>query len=57
MVQSHFIDQEKIKDFCEKWKVEELSLFGSILRDDFHLDSDVDILISLLDYSDIGLHE
>ncbi|ABB58644.1 nucleotidyltransferase family protein [Synechococcus elongatus] len=32
--------------FCQKWKVSELSLFGSILRDDFRPDSDVDVLVS-----------
>ncbi|MFI5382034.1 MAG: nucleotidyltransferase family protein [Tepidisphaerales bacterium] len=34
--------------FCEKWKVRELSLFGSILRDDFRPDSDVDVLVELM---------
>jgi len=57
MVQSQFIYQEKIKEFYENWKVEGLSLFGSILRNDFHANSDVDILIRLSDYSNIGLHE
>jgi hypothetical protein len=33
-----------ICEFCRKWKVKELSLFGSILRDDFRPDSDVDFL-------------
>lgn len=31
--------------FCQKWHVAELSLFGSILRDDFRPDSDVDVLV------------
>jgi len=39
------IDMDKIKAFCEKWKVEELSLFGSVLRSDFGPDSDVDVLV------------
>jgi len=37
---------EEINDFCKKWLVLELSLFGSILRNDFHADSDVDLLIT-----------
>ena len=38
--------KEKIADFCRKWKILELSLFGSVLREDFWPDSDVDILVS-----------
>ena len=37
---------DQINNFCQHWKVIELALFGSILRDDFHADSDVDILIT-----------
>ena len=40
------IDREAITDFCEKWKIAEFSLFGSVLRDDFTPDSDVDVLVS-----------
>jgi len=38
---------EKIREFCRKWKVSELALFGSVLRDDFGPDSDVDVLVEL----------
>lgn len=41
------IPMDKIEAFCKKWKVNELSLFGSVLRDDFRPDSDVDVLVSL----------
>ena len=40
------IPNEKIADFCRKWKIVELRLFGSVLRDDFRPDSDVDILVT-----------
>lgn len=40
------IDQDKIKRFCEHWKIQELYLFGSVLRDDFGPDSDVDFLVA-----------
>jgi predicted nucleotidyltransferase len=40
------IPKEKIADFCKKWKIVELSLFGSVLRDDFRPDSDVDVLVT-----------
>lgn len=39
------IATEKVKDFCQKWKITELSLFGSVLRDDFCPESDVDVLV------------
>jgi predicted nucleotidyltransferase len=40
------IDQQAIADFCRKWHVVELALFGSVLRDDFRPDSDVDVLVT-----------
>ncbi len=40
------IDPEFIKAFCQKWKIQELSFFGSILRDDFGPESDVDVLVT-----------
>ncbi|MBI1367675.1 MAG: DNA polymerase subunit beta [Planctomycetes bacterium] len=39
------IDNDAITAFCRKWKVRELSLFGSVLRDDFKPESDVDVLV------------
>jgi len=40
------IPKEKVADFCRKWKILELCLFGSVLRDDFRPDSDIDILVT-----------
>lgn len=53
------IDRERVRDFCRRWQVSELALFGSVLRDDFRPESDVDVLVtfapgasrSLFDYS------
>lgn len=42
------IPTDKISDFCRRWKVTELALFGSALRRDFSPDSDVDILVSFV---------
>ncbi len=39
------IPLEEIKDFCTRWQVIEVALFGSVLRDDFRLDSDIDIMV------------
>ncbi|MCY3829139.1 MAG: nucleotidyltransferase domain-containing protein [Rhodospirillaceae bacterium] len=38
------IPSERIADFCERWQVAKLALFGSVLRDDFGPDSDIDAL-------------
>lgn len=35
-----------LADFCGKWQVEQLALFGSILRADFDADSDIDVLVT-----------
>jgi len=40
------IPKEKLADFCRKWKIAELSLFGSVLRDDFRPGSDIDVLVT-----------
>jgi uncharacterized protein len=34
----------QIQEFCGRWKIVELSLFGSALRGDFRADSDIDLL-------------
>jgi hypothetical protein len=39
------ISKEKIVSFCQHWHIVKLSLFGSVLRDDFRQDSDVDVLV------------
>jgi len=38
------LDREKIVEFCRRWNITELALFGSVLREDFRSDSDVDML-------------
>jgi predicted nucleotidyltransferase len=40
------VDRERIIAFCRKWRIVELALFGSVLRDDFRKDSDVDVLVT-----------
>ena len=39
------IPQDKIADFCRRHHIRKLSLFGSVLRDDFGPNSDVDVLV------------
>jgi len=40
------LSDEALEAFCRKWKIREFALFGSVLRDDFGPDSDVDVLVS-----------
>jgi predicted nucleotidyltransferase len=44
----HLFDgrRDQLADFCRKWKITELSLFGSALREDFGPESDVDVLVT-----------
>lgn len=42
---------EKIADFCKKWKIIEFALFGSVLREDFCPDSDIDVLVTFSEES------
>lgn len=40
------IPKEKIVEFCKKWKIREFAFFGSVLRDDFRPESDIDVLVT-----------
>jgi uncharacterized protein len=54
---NQLLPREKIVDFCLRWHIEELALFGSILRDDFGPKSDVDMLVSFADDVRWGLFD
>jgi predicted nucleotidyltransferase len=43
------IDQQALDAFCQRWGITELDIFGSVVRDDFRPDSDVDVLVSFSD--------
>jgi len=40
------LDADTVAAFCRKWRIRELSIFGSALRDDFGPESDLDFLVS-----------
>ncbi len=40
------LPMQKIAAFCERWGIQELALFGSVLRDDFSPESDIDVLVT-----------
>lgn len=39
------IDRETLAEFCQKYHIKRLAIFGSALRDDFRSDSDIDVLV------------
>jgi len=40
------ISEERLREFCRRWQITELALFGSILREDFGPESDIDVLVT-----------
>ena len=51
------IPRKRIAEFCKRWSINEFALFGSVLRDDFRPESDVDVLVSIDPKAHIGLFE
>jgi hypothetical protein len=51
------VDREKIHTFCQRWQITELAFFGSVLRDDFQPDSDVDVLVTFAPDADWSLFD
>jgi predicted nucleotidyltransferase len=39
------VDRAKLRDFCRRWKLAELSLFGSVVTSNFGPNSDVDVMV------------
>ena len=48
---------DAIREFCVRWRLVRLSAFGSVLRDDFRPDSDIDILIERSSETPVGFAE
>jgi len=51
------VNRERIAEFCRRWGVTEFSLFGSVLREDFRPDSDVDVLVVFAPDAQHGLDD
>jgi len=49
------LDKEKIAAFCRKHRIRRLALFGSVLRDDFRPESDVDVLVEFEATARVGM--
>jgi len=52
-----FLNYNEIVRLCEKFRINELSIFGSSINDNFTEDSDVDILVSFNNNSNISLFD
>ena len=46
-----------LEELCRRYHVRELALFGSVLRDDFREDSDIDVLVEYEPNAQVGLYE
>jgi predicted nucleotidyltransferase len=51
------LGSEEVRRFCQRWKVSKLSVFGSVLRQDFRADSDVDFLVEFEEDEDWDLFD
>ena len=49
------IPTERLEEFCRRWQIAELRVFGSALRDDFRQDSDLDLLVRFTPDADWSL--
>lgn len=57
MTQNFKYRASQIEALCRKWKIRELALFGSALRDDFRPDSDVDVTVTFNEDAHWGLSD
>ena len=49
------IPQDSVADFCRRHRIRKLALFGSVLREDFRPDSDIDVLVEFEPGARVGL--
>lgn len=46
VIEKAILPDEVLTDFCRRWRITEMSIFGSALRADFGPESDLDVLVS-----------
>ncbi len=51
------LPHDKIADFCRRWQINEFALFGSVLRNDFGPNSDLDVLVTFAPEADWSLFD
>ena len=57
MTNNFMISKDKIEDFCRRNHIRKLAFFGSVLRDDFGPDSDIDVLVEFEPDAGVGFFE
>lgn len=48
------MDQKKLGEFCRNYRIKQLAFFGSVLREDFGPESDIDVLVEFEEETRIG---
>jgi predicted nucleotidyltransferase len=51
------LPKETMAEFCRKWKIKELAIFGSAIGDDFKPESDIDVLVVFDDSAEWSLFD
>ena len=51
------VTQDQIAEFCRKWSITRFELFGSVLRDDFDAESDIDVLVTFAPDAGVSLFD
>lgn len=51
------IPYDKIAEFCRRWQITEFALFGSVLREDFQPESDIDVLVTFSPEAHLSLFD
>ncbi len=49
--------RKEVHDFCERWQVTDFSLFGSVLKEHFAADSDIDVLVTFAPEASVTLFQ
>lgn len=57
LTENILLPQNKIAAFCRRWKIDEFALFGSVLRNDFGPNSDLDVLVTFAPEADWSLFD
>lgn len=51
------VSDSQLLAFCQKYHIRKLALFGSVLREDFHSQSDVDVVVKFKQEAKVGFFE
>jgi uncharacterized protein len=51
------VPHDHIVEFCKKWQIVEFAVFGSVLRDDFRAESDIDVLVKFAENAKVSLFD